>query len=126
MAGIKEIIDALAQIPNIYEDFAQPSVKKIGEALGTLFDFGSTLLLPLKLQGEKNRLNFEKRLKEYKDKLDTIPDEKITNVNPQIGIPILDKLTYVTDDDIADLFTTLLRASLKTRLVFRDALQFSA
>ena len=51
---------------------------------------------------------FEKRLKEYSDKLDAISEEKICKVNPQIGIPIIDKLTYVTDDDIADLFTTLL------------------
>jgi len=105
---IKEIFDAIAKIPNVYSDLAQPSVKKIGEALETVFDYGATLLLPLKLKSAENKLLFEKRLREYSTKINSIPEEKICKVNPQIGIPVMDKLTYTTDEDIADLFTTLL------------------
>ena len=108
MAGIQEILEVLSKIPNIYSDLAQPSVKKIGEALETVFDYAGTLLLPLKLKSEKNKVNFEKRLNEYKIKIENIADEKICKVSPEIGVPIIDKLTYITDDDIADLFTTLL------------------
>jgi hypothetical protein len=47
-------------------------------------------------------------LNEYKDKLESIPEEKRCVVHPQIGTPIIERLTYTTTDEIADLFTTLL------------------
>ena len=50
MITFKELIDTLAKIPNIYSDLAQPSVKKVGEALETVFDYAGSLLLPIKLQ----------------------------------------------------------------------------
>ena len=70
----------------------------------------------MKLLNEKFKLNFEKRLNDYKEKLDTIPEEDICEVNPQIGTPIIDKLSYSINDEIADLFTSLLTraSSLKT------------
>ena len=57
---------------------------------------------------EKFKLNFTKRLNEYKEKLEQIPEEKRCEVHPQIGTPIIEKLSYTTNDEIADLFTTLL------------------
>lgn len=99
-------------VPNIlgmvYQDVAQPSVKAVGVALGTVFEFSTSILLPLKLCNEKFKLNFTKRLNEYKDKLEAIPEEKRCEVHPQVGIPIIEKLSYTTSDEIADLFTTLL------------------
>ena len=62
----------------------------------------------MKLWTEKRKLNFAKRLNEYKEKLEQIPEEKRVKVDTQIGTPILEKLTYTTNDEIADLFTTLL------------------
>ena len=41
-------------------------------------------------------------------KLEEISEEKRCEVHPQIGTPIVEKLTYTTNDEIADLFTTLL------------------
>ena len=106
--NIKEITDALLKVPNVYSDLIQPSVKKVGEALEIVFDYFPTLLLPLKLHNEKCKFNFQKRLAEYKDKIESIPNEKICKVNPEIGVPIIEQLIYITDDEIADLFTTLL------------------
>lgn len=107
--NFKEIIE---DVPNIlgmiYQDLAQPSVKAVGDALGTVFEFSTSILLPLKLCNEKVKLNFVKRLNEYKDKLEAIPEEKRCEVHPQIGTPIIEKLSYTTSDEIADLFTTLL------------------
>ena len=95
-------------LPQIYTDFAQPGVRAVGQALGTVFEFSSTILLPLKLVNEKAKLLFTKRMNEYKEKLGSIPKEKRTTVPPELGTPILDKLTYVTNDEIASLFTNLL------------------
>jgi hypothetical protein len=95
-------------IPLIYTDLAQPSVKKVGAALETVFEFSTSLLLPLKLLNERFKLNFERNLNSYKKKLDGVPEDKIISVDPQIGTPIIEKLSYTTNEEIADLFTTLL------------------
>ena len=107
-----EIVELIKATPNIlgqvYGDLAQPSVKAVGNALGTVFEFSSSILLPVKLLNEKFKLNFEKRLNEYRVKLEQIPGEKQCEVHPQIGTPIIEKLSYTTNEEIADLFTTLL------------------
>ena len=107
-----ELIGLVKETPQIlttiYGDLAQPSVKKVGTALETVFEFSTSLLLPVKLLNEKFKLNFEKRLNEYKLKIDSIPEEKLCEVNPQIGTPLIEKLSYTTNDEIADLFTNLL------------------
>ena len=107
-----EIVELVKATPNIlgqvYGDLAQPSVKAVGNALGTVFEFSTSFLLPVKLLNEKFKLNFEKRLNEYKEKLEQIPEEKQCEVHPQIGTPIIEKLSYTTNEEIADLFTTLL------------------
>ena len=112
MGDDKPILDLLKSTPNIlgqvYADVAQPSVKTLGAALGTVLEFSTSFLLPVKLLNEKFKLNFTKRLEEYKEKLEQIPEEKRCEVHPQIGTPIIDKLSYTTNDEIADLFTTLL------------------
>lgn len=107
-----EIVELVKATPNIlgqvYGDLAQPSVKAVGNALGTVFEFSTSFLLPVKLLNEKFKLNFTKRLNEYKEKLEQIPEEKQCEVHPQIGTPIIEKLSYTTNDEIADMFTTLL------------------
>ena len=112
MGEDKPILDLLKSTPNIlgqvYVDVAQPGVKAIGAALGTVLEFSTSFLLPVKLLNEKFKLNFTKRLEEYKVKLEQIPEEKRCEVHPQIGTPIIEKLSYTTNDEIADLFTTLL------------------
>ena len=91
-----------------YQDMAQPSVKAMGQALATVFELCPNSLLSLKLWTEKRKLNFAKRLNEYKEKLEQIPEEKRIEVDTQIGTPMVEKVTYTTNDEIADLFTTLL------------------
>ncbi|GHT67296.1 hypothetical protein FACS1894110_12520 [Spirochaetia bacterium] len=112
-------IVALLKNPDIlkllYQDLAQPSVKKVGDALGSVFGLAGTLMLPIKMINEKTNLLFTKRMEQYKEKINSIPDERIAEVPPEIGIPILDKLTYVQDEDIAGLYINLLaKASDKT------------
>lgn len=120
MAG-NELIGLVKETPQIlltiYGDLAQPSVKKVGTALETVFEFSTSLLLPIKLLNEKFKVNFEKRLNDYKDKIEQIPEEKLCEVNPQIGTPIIEKLSYTTNDEIANLFTNLLAIASSTDTV---------
>lgn len=117
MAG-NELIGLVKETPQIlltiYGDLAQPSVKKLGTALETVFEFSTSLLLPVKLLNEKFKLNFEKRLTDYKEKIESIPTEKLCEVNPQIGTPIIEKLSYTTNDEIANLFINLLAKASST------------
>lgn len=101
-------------LPQVYTDLAQPGVKAVGQALGTVLELSSTILLPLKLFNEKAKLLFAKRMNEYKEKLEKIPEDKRASVPPEIGVPILEKLTHTTNDDIAQMFTTLLASASNT------------
>lgn len=46
------VLDLVKGTPNIlgqiYTDLAQPSVKAVGQALGTVFEFSTSFLLPVK------------------------------------------------------------------------------
>ncbi len=112
MVNEKALLGLVKESPKIlttiYGDLAQPSVIKVGQALETVFEFSTSILLPIKLLNHKFKINFERNLNNYKTKIENIPDEKIIDVNPQIGTPIIDKLSYTTNEEIADLFTTLL------------------
>jgi hypothetical protein len=92
----------------IYKDLAQPSVQAIGKALGHTFDFATIPFQVMKFGTDVAKLNLKKRLDSYEEKLNKIPEDQRIEVNPQVGVPILERLTYTTNDDIAELFTNLL------------------
>lgn len=95
----------------VYKDTLRPSVQVIGKSLKAVFEFVSIPFMALQLQNDKVKLNLEKRLDEYAQKLFSIPEDKRCEVHPQIGLPIIEKLTYTTSDEIADLFTNLLASA---------------
>jgi hypothetical protein len=95
-------------LPTLYKDCAQPSVKKVGQALSTVFELSNTILLPLKLINEKAKLNFQNHIDNYKEKLNKVDSGKIIDVSTIIGTPIIDRLTYITNEEIANLFINLL------------------
>lgn len=101
-------------LTTIYGDLAQPSVKKVGIALETVLEFSTSIFLPIKLQNEKWRLNYTKKLDNYKNKLDQISEENIIAINPQIGIPLLEKLSYTTNEEISEMFLNLLTKASST------------
>lgn len=92
----------------IYTDLAQPGVKKVGSALETVLDLSNTILLPLRLVNERSQIVFEQNMKKFKERVEKTSEEKIFDVPPEIGLPILEKLTYVRNEDISDLFVDLL------------------
>ncbi len=117
---IVELVKAGSNVlGQFYQDLAQPSVRALGQALGTVFELCPTSLLSLKIWTEKRKLNFKKRLNEYAKKIEDIPEDKRCEVDTQIGTPIVEKLTYTTNDEIADLFTTLLTNASNTETVNR-------
>ncbi|MFT2008639.1 DUF4393 domain-containing protein [Pontibacter sp. 13R65] len=109
----------LDEIPTgkMYEDLLQPSFKNVGEALGTLFSMGNLMLLPLKFHEQKARAKFDANLKRYAKKLEASLAEEICEVPPYVGLPILDKLTYLDQHELSEAFINLLtKASTKATL----------
>jgi hypothetical protein len=92
----------------LYKDSTQPSVKAVGDALGTVLEYITIPKYYFKGVSEKARLTFENNMGDFKEKLSQKNPKLIIPVNPQIGVPIIEKLKYITNEEIADLFTTLL------------------
>lgn len=116
MFGLGKLSDnGIELIKTIYPDAIQPSAQKIGKALETVFGLGNTILLPVKLLNEKTNLLFKTHMKKYEEKLLKHSEEEIISVSPDIGLPIIDRLTYLTNEEIAELFIDfLVSASLST------------
>ncbi|WP_297097817.1 Abi-alpha family protein [uncultured Draconibacterium sp.] len=104
-------------IKEMYNDLLSPSFVKAGEALGTLMEFGTTPILPLKLLNARARLFFHNNIKRYERKLDAIEKASDVQVPEYIGMPILEKFTYLNDEYLAEMFANLLvNASFESTL----------
>ncbi len=110
---IKEIANSPAVIKEIYGDLAKPGVQQIGKALSTIVGLGNTVLWPVALLNEKAKLALEANLEKYREKLKDTPPEKICEVPPEVGVPIAEKLTYVTNAELSDMYTELLAKASK-------------
>ena len=103
----------------IYGDAAKPGVKQVGKALETVLGLGNTILWPVTWANERSRIYLEKNLENYRRKLEAIPFERISEVSPEIGVPVAEKLAYVRDEKLSELYTALLaKASCKDTLEF--------
>lgn len=105
-------IDLVKAAPNIvetvYTDLAQPGVRQVGRAIGNLFTPLNTVLLRA---NERLRLCLTKNMEDYRKKLKLVPEENIIEVAPEIGTPILQRLTYVEDENLSEMFLNLLAAA---------------
>lgn len=95
-------------LTQIYNDLAKPGVSQVGAALGSVLGLGNTLLIPITLLNEKGKCVLQKNMESYKEQIKDQPQEIIAEVPPEIGVPILEKLTYVTNDEISQLYVNLL------------------
>ncbi|WP_299317048.1 DUF4393 domain-containing protein [uncultured Maribacter sp.] len=101
-------------VEKAYDDLLSEPSKKAGTALGTIVNIGNTLLWPIKWANERTRLYFENNLKKYESKLDEIPDEQITEVPTEISMPILERFTYVSNEELSNAFVKLLASASST------------
>lgn len=95
-------------IKELYKDLFKPGMKKAGEALETVLDGANLILLPLKLINSKSRVYFEKNLNTYSEKLNKNTELNATKVPQYVGLPIIDKLTYLDQNELAEAFINLL------------------
>ncbi|HCA00664.1 MAG TPA: hypothetical protein DEO68_00445 [Halomonas campaniensis] len=113
---IKEIVESPAVLKEIYGDLAKPGVQQAGKALSTVVGLGNTVLWPVALLNEKAKISLEKNLNKYREKLEEVPEEDVCEVAPEVGVPIAEKLSYVTNDELSEMYAELLaKASQKSK-----------
>jgi hypothetical protein len=95
-------------LKEIYGDLAKPGVAQVGHALGTVLGLGNTILWPVQLLNERAKFLLEASMNRYREKVEKIPSEKICAVSTEVGVPILEKLGYVADPDLREMYATLL------------------
>lgn len=109
MSMPKEIIEESKGVAlALYQDLLQPSMKVVGKALETTLQFLLTPFVGVQFLNEVVKKNMQYRLQQYDKQLQQIPKENICDVHPELGVPILQRLSYTTNDDIADMFISLL------------------
>ena len=81
-----------------------PAAEQAGKAIGNIIGLINTMTLPAKFANVWAERNFEK----YAEKLKDIPKENIKEVEPEIGIPLIDKLSYTSNNDLAEAYANLL------------------
>jgi hypothetical protein len=111
---LKVVQDAL-KVPNliveIYGDLARPGVKQAGKALETIIGLGNTVLWPITLMNERASIYLQKNLEKYREKMESVPEDKVIGVAPEIGVPIAEKLSYVADEHLVDMYVKLLNTA---------------
>nr|WP_298169365.1 DUF4393 domain-containing protein [uncultured Pseudomonas sp.] len=113
---IKEIVESPAVLKEIYGDLAKPGVQQVGKALSTVIGLGNTMLWPVTLLNEKAKISLEQNLNRYRKKLEEVPEEEVCEVAPEVGVPIAEKLSYVTNEELSEMYTELLaNASQKSK-----------
>lgn len=104
----KEALKLPALLPEIYGDLLKPGVKQVGRALETVVGLGNTILWPIAWANERSRIALERNLEKYREEIKHLPEEKVVSVTPEIGVPIAEKLSYVTNEELSDLYVNLL------------------
>jgi hypothetical protein len=114
---IDKYLDQLP-IKEIYKDLLSPGMNKAGEALSTVLDGANLILLPLKLASEKSKIYFKKNIERYSDKLNKNTELTLSKVPQYVGLPIIDKLIYLDQNELAEAFINLL-----TKASFNETLK---
>jgi len=108
---LKEAIQIPGLMKKIYGDLAKPGVSQVGKALSSILGLGNTILWPITLANEKSRIALERNLNNYREQLSNIPLEEIIPVVPEIGVPIAEKLAYIYDFNLSELYINLLSSA---------------
>jgi hypothetical protein len=98
-------------LKEIYTDLAKPGAKNVGKAIGTILGLGNTILIPIHLLNERARAIATRNLESFRRRLQHVRPEDIMEPAPEIAVPILERLMYVSDEKIAGLYVALLASA---------------
>jgi hypothetical protein len=99
----------------VYGDLARPGVQQVGIALSTVLGLGNTILWPLQLANESAKIALVSNLERLRERLERVKPEHVTPVVPEVGVPVAEKLAYVADPELSQLFVSLLGSAADQR-----------
>jgi hypothetical protein len=91
-----------------YKDLAQPGVRQVGKAIGTVLGLSNVALLSVKLYSETRKMLYVKHLEDLRKQLEGIPEDEIVEVAPELGVPVLENLGKTTNEKLSQLYVNLL------------------
>jgi hypothetical protein len=101
----------------VYNDLAAPGVRQVGKALETVFQTGNIVLLPLRWLNETVAQFERKSFHEIAVRFKEIPNDDVIDVRPEIGTPIIERLSTTADPDLRALFIELLATAADRKAV---------
>ena len=106
--------ESIKLIREIYGDLARPGAQQVGKALGTTLGLGNTILWPVHFLNQTTNAILKGNLEKLRRKMENTPLEEVCEVPPEVGVPIAEKLSYVTNEELSEMYTELLaKASQK-------------
>ena len=113
MVDSSDLIKVAESLPpgileQVYKDMLQPGAQQAGKAIGTVLGLANTALVPIEWINERCRLGLARNLETYRQKMEHVPVDSAIPVRPEIGVPIIEKLSYYTDETLSELFINLL------------------
>ena len=110
---VTEGIKAAGQIvPDVYKDAVQPAAQASGHALGTLMNVFNLLLAPLERAQIRSQDKTDRLRQKLAEGFEEIPPERRVEPPLEVVGPALEKLKYVTDKELQDMFVGLLLSSM--------------
>ena len=107
---------ALGTLGKIYDGLSFTKTGSISKSLGNSLQLASSNFsnwFNSEAYNLKKRI-FNENMNELKEKIDAIPEEMVCEVHPEVGVPIIEKLSYVTNEGIKKAYMNLLtKASSK-------------
>ncbi len=102
------------ELKEIYSDLLRPGIQQVGKAIGEILEGKFISVTEWK---EKRKILFQARMEAFRRRVEEIPKEKILSIPPDLGVPVLEKLSYVQDDMISQLFLNLLTTAANEETV---------
>jgi hypothetical protein len=108
---IREALKLPSLLTEIYGDLLKPGVKQVGQALESVVGLGNTILWPITLANERARIALANNLERFREKMSKVAAENVVPASPEIGVPVAEKLGYVADPKLSELYLNLLVSS---------------
>lgn len=96
-------------IAQIYKDLAAPGVKQAGKAIATVVSLLNVALTPVTYLDGWSHAIVRANLEKLRKRLQHHSEKDIIPVPPEIGVPIIERLFYISDGDLSSMFVNLLK-----------------
>ena len=98
-------------IKSIYGDLLKPGVKQVGMAVERILKLPNIALWHIdRLEGHVN-IALEANLEAYREEMSKVSEDKVVEVRPELGVPVMEKMSYVGDSELSRLYVALLTSA---------------